>query len=159
MPEAGFCASSFVLVRRGSKILAGVPKDHPKWTKEWAPNWLVYDKARVADELQSWRLPAAYLYEGEGPDETAHRVLRDQLRRPAADLGRPLCYAFYDPSSWYPGRRHYDLCFVYDLRGSAPRTAPPWWQRLEFLDLRRLRREELGSGMGDLVKVLRPARR
>jgi len=155
MPEAGFCASSFVLVRRGAKVLAGIPRKHSKWTKEWAPNWLVYDKDRMVDEFQSWRLPASYLYEGEGPDAAARRVLRDQLRIRGTDLGRCLCCSFYDPSSWFPGRKHYDLCFVYEVRGVTPNATPPWWQRLEFVDAKVLKNEDLGSGMNDLVKVLR----
>lgn len=155
MPEAGFCASSFVIVRRGSKVLAGVPKKHPRWTKEWAPNWLVYPKERAEEELRAWRLPASYLYEGESPDAAAGRVLRDQLRLPPSDLARPACYAFYDRSSWYPGRRHYDLCFVYEVRGSPSNPVPPWWSRLEFLDLGELRKAEMGSAMGDLVRALR----
>lgn len=154
MPEAGFCASSFVLLRRGSKVLAGMPKKHPRWTREWAPNWLVYAKDRVEDEFRSWRLPATYLYEGENPDDAAARVLRDQLHLPAAKLAGPSCFAFYDRSSWYPGRRHYDLCFVYEVRAAPPDRLPPWWSRLEFLEWRALKRAEFGSAMGDLVRAL-----
>ncbi len=155
LPEAGFCASSFVLVRRGTKVLAGMPKGHPRWTKEWAPNWLVYAKDRVQDEYRSWRLPASYLYEGESPDETAWRVLKDQLGLRAARPDAPSCYAFYDPSSWYPGHRHYDLCFVYEVRSDAPKRIPAWWDRLEFVTLASLRKQELGSGMSDLVRALK----
>ncbi len=155
LPEAGFCASSFVLVRKGSKVLAGIPRPHPKWTREWAPNWLVYTKESLEDEHRSWRLPAAYLYEGEGPDEAAYRVLRDQLRIRGVELGRPLCKAFYDPSSWFPGKRHYDLCFVYEVRAKPPKAVPPWWERLEFVDVGFLRKQDLGSAMSDLVRALR----
>lgn len=158
LPEAGFCASSFVFVRRGSTILAGIPKEHPRWTKEWAPNFLAYSKANLRNEFSSWRLPAAYLYEGESPDDTARRVLRDQLRLPTRPLHNPDVYAFYDPSSWYRGKRHYDLCFVYELRGLAPKTTPRWWERLEFVTPRTLRKEALGSGMSDLLRVLKPPR-
>lgn len=153
MPEAGFCASSFVIVRRGSKILAGVPKEHPRWTKEWAPNWLVYAREAVENEMESWRLPASYLYEGENPDEAAKRVARDQLRLRPTDLGRPACYAFYDTSSWYAGHKHYDLCFVYEVRTNPPKVVPPWWQRLEWVQPSFLRKQELGSAMGDLVRA------
>ncbi len=155
MPDAGFCASSFVLVRKGTKILAGIPKDHPRWRKEWAPNFLVYTPSDLADEFRSWRLPAAYLYEGEHPEETAQRVLADQLRVGRTKLGSASIYSFHDPSSWYPGRKHYDLCFVYEVRATPPLGLPPWWQRLEFLDIRELRKQELGSAMSDLMRVLK----
>ncbi len=154
MPEAGFCASSFVLVRRGGKLLAGIPKAHPRWTKEWAPNWLVYAPEAVEDEMRSWRLPASYLYEGENPDDTARRVARDQLRLGSVKLGSPTCYAFYDDSSWYAKHKHYDLCLVYETRSAAPKPVPPWWQRLEWVEATFLRKQGLGSAMGDLLKAL-----
>lgn len=155
LPDAGFCASSFVIIRQGAKVLAGIPKNQRKWREEWAPNWLVYTKESLENEYRSWRLPASYLYEGESPDDTARRVLRDQLRMRAAKLGPAANYAFHDPSSWYPGRKHYDLCFVYEVRGTPPKTIPSWWQRLEFVDVRTLRKVEMGSAMSDLMKVLK----
>ncbi len=160
MPEAGFCASSFVLVRNGGgKVLAGIAEDHRKWRQQWQPNINAYRLQDQEAEFRSWRLPAAYLFEGEHPDDTARRVMRDQLRIPVRKLDRPAIYAFYDPSSWYTGRRHYDLCFVYDIHGAAPQEVPEWWQRLEFVTPRFLRGQELGSAMSDLLRVLKSAGR
>lgn len=159
MPEAGFCASAFLLVRRGSKLLAGVPREHPRWTREWAPNWLAYKPEVVEDELKSWRLPASYLYEGENPNDTARRVARDQLRMGSVEVDHPACYAFYDDSSWYANHKHYDLCFIYEVRAAAPKALPPWWQRLEWVEPSFLRRQEMGSAMGDLLRILKSARR
>lgn len=156
LPDAGFCASSFVIARQGRKFLAGIPEEHPKWGEEWAPNFLVYSKTDLADEYRSWRLPASYLFEGEHPDDTARRVLRDQLQLGSRALHDPQVYAFHDPSSWFPGKKHYDLCFVYEVRGLSPKARPPWWKRLEFVDRKTLHTEELGSAMSDLMKVLRP---
>ncbi len=155
MPEAGFCASAFVLVRDSRKVLAGIAKDHRKWREQWQPNINVYRPQDQEAEFRSWRLPAAYLLEGEHPDDTARRVLRDQIRLSARKLERPAIYSFYDPSSWYAGQRHYDLCFVYEVPGKAPRELPAWWQRLEFVDPRFLRAQDLGSAMSDLVHVVR----
>jgi ADP-ribose pyrophosphatase YjhB (NUDIX family) len=151
MPEAGFCASSFVLVRNGHRVLAGIPRNHRKWREQWQPNISTYRPQDQEAEFRSWRLPAAFLYEGEHPDDTARRVIKDQLRIPLRKFEGPSVYSFYDPSSWYPGRRHYDLCFVYEVRGSEPRETPAWWQRLELVDRAFLRRQELGSAMSDLV--------
>ncbi len=157
MPEAGFCASSFVLVRDDrSRVLAGIARDHRNWRERWQPNINAYRPVDQEAEFRSWRLPAAYLVEGEHPDEAARRVLRDQLRMPLKKLERPSIYSFYDPSSWYPGRRHYDLCFVYEVRGAEPRETPQWWERLEFVTPRFLRDQDLGSAMSDLVRVLGP---
>jgi len=154
MPEAGFCASSFVLVHHGRKVLAGIPQDHRKWREQWQPNISTYRPQDQEAEFQSWRLPAAFLFEGEHPDDTARRVMRDQIRLPPRKLERPAIYAFYDRSNWYPGRRHYDLCFVYEIHNSGPREIPAWWERLEFVDPAFLRKQELGSAMSDLLKVL-----
>ncbi len=155
MPEAGFCASSFVLVRNGGKVLAGIAREHRRWREQWQPNINAYRPQDQEAEFRSWRLPAAYLYEGEHPDDAARRVLRDQLAVPPKKLERPVIYSFYDPSSWYRGARHYDLCFVYEIPGNAPRAVPPWWERLEFVGPRFLRGRELGSAMSDLVRVLK----
>lgn len=155
MPEAGFCASSFLLVRKGSKVLAGVPRDHRKWRKEWQPNISTYTPRDQDAEFSSWRLPAAFLFEGEHPADTARRVMRDQIRIRIKKLGAPEIQSFYDPSTWYPGHRHYDLCFVYEVRADSPRTLPDWWQRLEFVEPRFLRSKELGSAMNDLMRRLR----
>ncbi len=155
LPEAGFCASSFVLVHNGKGVLAGVPRDHRKWREQWQPNINVYRPRDQEAEFRSWRLPAAFLLEGEHPDDTARRVMRDQLRIPLKRLEPPTIRTFYDPSSWYPGRRHYDMCFVYEVKGAPPREMPPWWQRLEVVEPRFLRKVELGSAMGDLVRELR----
>ncbi len=155
LPEAGFCASSFVLVHNGNGILAGIPKDHRKWREQWQPNINVYRPQDQEAEFRSWRLPAAFLFEGEHPDDAAHRVLKDQLRMSVKRLDPPTIHTFYDPSSWYPGHRHYDMCFVYHVKGGAPRDVPPWWQRLEIVEPRFLKTVELGSAMDDLVRAIR----
>ena len=81
-------------------------------------------------------------------------MLGVKLRVPPRKLDRPEIYAFYDRSAWYRDARHYDLCFVYHVRGSAPRDPPAWWQRLELVRPAFLRSQELGSAMSDLVRVL-----
>ena len=154
MPDAGFCGSSFVLVRQGTKVLAGIPRDQRKWRTQWQPNINAYTPAAQEAEFRSWRLPASFLLEGEHPADTARRVMRDQIQVGARKLGAPEVHSFYDPSSWYPGHRHYDLCFVYEVRGAAPRSVPPWWQRLESGEPRFLRSQDLGSAMSDLVQRL-----
>jgi len=154
MPDAGFCASSFLLVRRGTKVLAGIPRDRRPWREQWQPNIKVYSPAAQEAEFSSWRLPASFLFEGEHPAETARRVMRDQLRLPPRKLNGGQVYSFYDPSSWYPGHRHFDLCFVYEVRGVALKRVPDWWQRLEFVEPRFLRSQELGSAMSDLLREL-----
>ncbi len=57
MPEAGFCASSFVLVEDDGKVLAGIARDHRKWREQWQPNVNAYRPQDQEAEFRSWRLP------------------------------------------------------------------------------------------------------
>ncbi|MBI4416205.1 MAG: hypothetical protein HY557_04395 [Euryarchaeota archaeon] len=155
MPEAGFCASSFAIVRAGRKVLLGVARPHPRWEAEWAPNFSVYTPEDLAAEFRDWRFPAAYLYEGESPDDCLGRVMRDMLRVARWTVTGQKTHAFYDPSTWYPGRMHYDLCFVYDVKLAKAPAVPPWFARLEYVDPKTLRGDDFGSAMGDLAKALR----
>ena len=159
MPEAGFCGSSFAIIRSGRKVLLGIAKPHPRWQAEWQPNFGVYSRQEREDEFRLWRFPAAYLYEGEAPNDTLVRIMRDMLGMKRWTVLRHKDYAFYDPSDWYPGKMHYDLCFVYDVKiAKAPRV-PRWFQRLEFVDLSKLKSSEFGSAQGDLAKTLKFVKR
>ncbi len=154
LPEAGFCLSSFAILQEGKEVLLGVPKEHARWEEEWAPNFGVYDPEEREAEFRSWRFPAAYLYEGEHPDETLQRVVRDQLAIEEFGADATDVYSFYDSSDWFPGKRHYDLCFVYELVATPPDDIPPWFQRLEMVDVSSLRRSDFGSAMGDLALAI-----
>ncbi|MFQ5838346.1 MAG: NUDIX hydrolase [Thermoplasmata archaeon] len=154
LPEAGFCLSSFAILKDGSKVLLGRPKDHPRWEAEWAPNFTAYDPEEREVEFHSWRFPAAYLYEGEHPDEALRRVVEDQLGLKEYQAGPASIHAFYDPSDWFPGKLHYDLCFVYEVRGTLPTVLPPWFAGLEFVDASSLKAKDFGSAMGDLAAAL-----
>lgn len=154
LPEAGFCLSAFALLQEDNEVLLGVPRAHPRWEAEWAPNFTVYSEEERAAEFRSWRIPAAYLYEGEHPDETLERVVRDQLALEEYGAEGTDIYAFYDPSDWFPGKLHYDLCFVYELVATPPEEAPPWFERLEMVDIATLTKKDFGSEMGDLAFAL-----
>ena len=154
LPEAGFCVSSFALVQEGEKILVGIARDHPRWPEEWAPNFDVYDEEDRQEEFRLWRIPAAYLYEGEHPDAASERVMRDQLAIQDYKVTSSDIYSFYDPSDWYPGHKHYDLCFVYRVEASLPEETPAWYEQLEMMDISGLSRDDFGSAIGDLTSAL-----
>ncbi len=151
LPEAGFCLSSFAIFRQGSEVLLGKPRDHPRWEAEWAPNFAAYDPKDREAEFRSWRLPASYLYEGEHPDQAFERVMEDQLGVEDYRAGPASIRAFYDPSDWFPGELHYDLCFVYEVEAEPPLKVPPWFRALEYVECSSLRRGDFGSAMGDLA--------
>lgn len=122
---------------------------------EWQPNFSVYSRDEREKEFRLWRFPASYLYEGEGPDDTLARVMRDMLGVKRWTVIRQKDYGFYDPSDWYPGMMHSDLCFVYDVKIAKAPAMPPWFSRLEFVDIRKLKADEFGSAQGDLARELR----
>lgn len=155
MPEAGFCASSFAIIKSGRKVLLGVAKPHPRWEAEWQPNFSVLSKKERKDEFRFWRFPASYHYEGEGPDDTLIRIMQDMLGVKRWTVGKSMTQAFYDPSDWYPGKMHYDLCTVYTVKLPRAPTVPPWFSRLEFVDVRKLKADEFGSEQGDLARKLK----
>jgi len=157
-PSAGLCISSFAIVRKGRSLLVGVPRKHPRWVSEWAPNLAVYDPDELKHEYKSWRLPGTYLKAGEHPDKSIQRVLRQQLDLRRYKITSSKVYSFHDPSSWYPGRRHWDICFVYDVRTRQIPTRRPWFQSLEFRPIRSIRGRDFGSAHGDLARKLRLAK-
>jgi ADP-ribose pyrophosphatase YjhB (NUDIX family) len=109
----------------------------------------------MKEEYASWRLPAAYLKEGEHPDHTAMRILKQQLGLRKYEIRNSSTYSFHDPSTWYRGKRHWDICFVYDVKTSERVEHKPWYETLAWLPVRSVRSQDLGSAHGDLARVLR----
>ena len=50
---------------------------------------------------------------------------------------------------------HRDLCFGYDVKIAKQPELPPWFSRLEFVDIRKLTSGEFGSAQVDLARKLR----
>jgi ADP-ribose pyrophosphatase YjhB (NUDIX family) len=147
------CLSAFAVVKRGRRVLAGIPKRHRRWTSEWVSSWRTYPKKELAEVYAQTRLPATYLFEGESPDKALQRVMRDQLgiKRYAASTLKAMSYN--SPSDWYPGNLHWDIAFAYDVRTSEPLRRLPWWSELGFLNGRQLRKRDLGWN-SDFMKDL-----
>jgi ADP-ribose pyrophosphatase YjhB (NUDIX family) len=150
----GLCISAFAIVRRGGQFLALRPRDHPKWA-EWAPNWDAYDAERRAKQFELWRLPAAYVREGEHPDDAARRILTEQLGAVRCFVRSHRLLTFHDPSNRFPGAKHWDLCFVYEA-DAEPASAErlPWVGELRWAGPGDLRADAFGSAIGDLALEL-----
>jgi ADP-ribose pyrophosphatase YjhB (NUDIX family) len=150
----GLCLSAFAIARRGEHFLVVKPREHPKW-QEWAPNWDVYSAERLAEQYRLWRLPSAYLREGEGPDDAVRRVVEEQLGASRCFVRQQRTLSFHDPSSRFPGARHWDLCFVYDVDVEpAPAGRLPWLAELRWAAPGELRTDDFGSAIGDLALSL-----
>ncbi|HEV8359877.1 MAG TPA: NUDIX domain-containing protein [Candidatus Thermoplasmatota archaeon] len=153
-PPGGLCLSAFAIVRRGATFLVGKPAPHARW-KEWAPNWDIYDPKQLEQQYSLWRLPAAYLKEGEGPDDTARRIVLEQLGAAQCFVRAQRTYNFHDPSSRFPGAKHWDLCFVYEVDAApAEGRALPWWRELRWVNAADLDADDFGSSIGDLAREL-----
>lgn len=157
-PPGGLCLSAFAIVRRGDAVLAGKPAPHAKW-KEWAPNFGVYDDATLVRQGALWRLPAAYLREGEGPEDTLGRVVREQLGAPRFEVRAREVRSFHDPSGSFPGQKLWDLCFVHEVAAEpAPLARQPWFSELRWARPDELRGDDFGSAIGDLAAAMGLAR-
>jgi ADP-ribose pyrophosphatase YjhB (NUDIX family) len=145
--------SVFAIIRRDAKVLLVKPKDHPRWKEEWSPNWGLYDSA-ISNEYKSWRFPSSYIREGESPDETLARLIKDQLEVASFDIVSSKLLNFYEPSRRYPDRMHWDYCFVYEIKLNSTPTLRPWYSSLEYVDLKSLDPKDFGSAQGGLLNSL-----
>lgn len=151
VPQGGFCISVFAILENSGKILFAKPKDHPRWREEWAPNWRLYSHEQLAREFECWRFPAAYVKEGESPEDTLGRIMRDELQVREYEILAHNLFNFYEESSRYPGRFHWDYCFAYKVRTETSPGRLPWFDRMEYLDPSNLAPSDLGSAQGEML--------
>ncbi len=152
-PGAGMCISVFAVIKRGGKVLVGVPKPHKRWKSEWVSGWLMYSDEELDKIYGQTRLPSSYVYEGEHPDQALRRVMRDELRIERFSAPTDRIISYNSPSDWYPGNFHWDLVFVYNVRTSASPGKLPWWRELVFLGRNELQKRDLGWNQ-DMMKDL-----
>jgi hypothetical protein len=142
-PAAGMCISVFALLRDDGGLLVGVSETGGKWDSEWLPSNRK-DTDEPDQEPVLWRLPSAYLIEGEHPEDALKRVVQGQLGVRAFQHSNPRVLSYSEPSSWYPGNRHWDLAFAYEVTASQEPRKRPHWKELLFLDVKELRERNFG---------------
>ncbi len=147
------CISVFAVVKRGAKVLAGVPKWSERWTSEWISSLLSYSQEERREAERQTRLPSTYIYEGENPDDALKRIMRDQLGVKTFSASAPRIFSYNSPSDWYPGSYHWDLAFAYKVGISQKPRKSPNWKELEFLDRRELKKKDFGWN-SDFVRDL-----
>lgn len=155
VPGAGMCLSAFAIVRRGGKVLAGRPRLGPKWTEEWWASFPGYSPEEQAALREQWKFPSTYLREGEHPEAALDRVMRTQLGARTYDARALEIGSWTAKSDWYPGQKHWDLAFLYDVTGQLPARTPRWWRELGWFTPAELRRMDFGWNQ-DLVRDLAP---
>lgn len=159
VPAGGFCASAFLLVRKGRDVLVGqMAEPHETWEEQWAPNLAIYSEAMLKGAFAGLRFPASYLRVGEDPRDCALRVWRDQLAFPGApQLAGPRILSEAGPSRRYPGESHWDVVFLYEADAPAhePPSPPPHWARLEWRSPASLRAEDFVMTHGELLPLVK----
>lgn len=155
-PPGGVCLSSFVLVKRGEKILVG------KMTKPeiWIERFFVGEKfAPTYANSNKYLLPARHLAWYESPLDAAAGVLRNQLRLRVPKKNVRLL----DVQSHLRGDvmstkepPHWDICFVYETELSAGEVkrlkTPPWFKDLQFVSPSSLAVGDFTRSHGDILE-------
>lgn len=160
-PGGGMCISVFAVVKKRDSYLIGRPRRTERWFSEWVPAWNAYAKKELDDVFRQWRLPSGYLREGEPPDECARRVVGDQLGVKKFKLSTPRVYSYAFPSDWYPGHKHWDIVFAYDVVLGEGLVDLNWWRDLRFVKSTDLQGLDFGWNedlMVDLGIVREPVR-
>ena len=148
------CISVFAIAKRDGKVLMGIPREKRTWISKWIPNWGFYSKEDLDLEFERWRLPSAYLLEGEHPDEAIGRVTKEQLGVKSFAIASSRILSYTTPSDWYPGNNHWDLAFAYEVDLRGPIRKLPWWKELGFLGKSQLQGEDFGWN-DDLMRDLK----
>ena len=153
VPENGLCLSAFLVIRPKGvdrKVLLGHLNPDAPWS------WIgALNPARHENIGEGWMLPSSQLLLFESPEEAAYRIAREQLETelPAIESSDVFSEAY--PSQAHPkGDPHWDFHFVFRTRwpsANPPRAYP--WKELAFVDLDRLRREEIARFQGDVLEL------
>jgi hypothetical protein len=138
------CISIFAVLRKGGGVLAGVTRRGGRWASEWLPSVTKSTGKDLDKEWATWRLPSAYIFEGEHPDDALARILRGQLGVSKFTYSSPRVSSFAEPSEWYPGNRHWDLAFAYEVTTSQTPRKHPHWTELLFLGASELGKRNFG---------------
>ncbi len=155
MPKGGFCISAFAVAKENDRVLLLKPRDHPRWAEEWAPNWRRYSPETLLHEYGSWRFPSSYVKEGESPEETLARIIREQLELRSYEIMSSRLLSFYEPSRSFPGTMHWDYCFVYGVRLNERASSKPWCTAVEYVVTTGLKPGDFGSAQGSLASELK----
>ncbi|MDG6985740.1 MAG: NUDIX hydrolase [Nitrososphaerota archaeon] len=154
-PKGGFCISAFAVAKENDRVLLLKPRDHPRWAEEWAPNWRRYTPDTLLHEWESWRFPSSYVKEGESPEDTLSRIIREQLELRSYEVISSRLLNFYEPSRSFPGSMHWDYCFVYEVALKERASLKPWFSAVEYVATVGLKPGEFGSAQGSLASELK----
>lgn len=143
IPEGGVCISAFVILSKHSNphmVLMGRINKNAPWDHLGA-----LDPGRMERHSKGWMLPSSHLMLGEDPRRAAMRILREQLGLIDQRVEGPMVF-----SEMYGSLNHWDLEFVFrGERSEAP--VHEVWDELKFVDLTRIKKEEIARSHEDIL--------
>ena len=143
IPEGGVCLSTFVVISRPGdpkSVLMGRINKRAPWDHIGA-----LDPSRVERHSKGWMLPSSHLIFGESPQDAAVRILKEQLGLEDQRFEGPQVF-----SEVSGPLNHWDLEFVFlGERNDAPNHQA--WDELRFVDLTKIRKEEIARSHEDIL--------
>ncbi|MBI4257372.1 MAG: NUDIX hydrolase [Thaumarchaeota archaeon] len=147
--KGGTCLSSFVIIKKNNEVLLGKITQPETWAERWC---LTLDHPeRWKDK---WQIPCSYLKFGEHPDQTAKRIIEEQLQITKYNLNRIMVKSFSGESSIYKGEVHWDICFIYESLVHEEIKPQPWFSELKFIPMSQAQNLEFGRSHGEILAAL-----
>jgi len=148
--DAGVCLSAFIVAKRGNSVLVCRPRGSNAWPEKGG-----YPKHLAAklEQEGAWLLPATHLLIEESPNHAAQRITSQW----AGLKGQPRFVMVQSHtrrgSLWNrrAKRKHWDICFVYELAVHRIPSRKPWWSEIRFVPLSQMRSIKMGRGHKDVL--------
>jgi len=99
-------------------------------------------------------LPASHLKFGESPDESAQRIIRDQLLVEVQNLKLAGIQSHLSGEPTDLENNHWDLCIIYKATVPEPSNVPEWFSELRYVSVENLRSSDFTRGHGDILARL-----
>jgi ADP-ribose pyrophosphatase YjhB (NUDIX family) len=151
VPKGGACISSFVVAQKEGKVLVGKMSNPEIWVDRFLVGSAFAPKYAASGK---WMLPASHLKFGESPDESAQRILREQLLVEVQDLRLAGIQSHLSGEPADPENAHWDLCIIYNATVPEPSSVPEWFSELRYVPVKNLRPSDFTRGHGDILERL-----
>ena len=151
IPEAGICLSAFVILcKQGSpnEVVMGHLNPEADWQHIGA-----LDRERAERNSKGWMLPSSHLLLEESPEEAARRILKEQVGVENQEVTKPEVFseAYSSGKVWdRTPLKHWDLEFIFQCEIANIKPHPAW-RDLAFVDLRKIKKEEMARFHEDIL--------
>jgi hypothetical protein len=150
-PEGGLCLSAFLVItdeRNANSVLMGHLNPKASWDHIGA-----LDASRVEVHSKGWMLPSSHLLVYESPQDSAKRILREQLEADLKLSGPAVVSETYTPKRFPDLPRHWDIEFIFKGKISEDRIPKPFaWSELVFVNLDSAKRSTIARSHEDILE-------